>query len=323
MGSEEKDQTSLSLFEKRQLRRVWYKGEWYYSIVDVIEILTDSPAPRQYWSTLKARAKTEGFDEAIAQIEQLHLQSPDNRFRLTDTANRQTLLRLIQSIPSPQAEPFRLWLAQVGEERFEEIENPEAALERVRATYSAKGYDDAWIDARIRGDLVRNELTDEWHERGAKEGTEFAILTNLLTEGTFGFTVQAYKTYKLLPVRTNLRDHMNPLELALMSLSEATAITLHRAHDSQGFTELKRDTTNAGATTGKARRVIEADIGREVVSAENYLHLKKAKESEKKSSRILSSSVSTERTKRLARNKSGQQEQNQQPTLFDNGESEK
>lgn len=231
---------------------------------------------------LKARAKSEGFDETLAQIEPLKLKSPDGRFRLTDTANRQTLLRLIQSIPSPKAEPFRLWLAQVGEERFEEVENPELALERVRATYRAKGYDDAWIEERIRNDLIRDELTDEWHDRGAKEGVEYAILTNEISKGSFGLTVQAYKQYKLLPSREDLRDHMTPIELALCSLGEATAIIYHRNRDSQGFPALKRDTADAGTTTGKARRVIEEDIGQSVVSQDNRLDLKKVKGKQKK-----------------------------------------
>ena len=156
------DNLGLSIFEQKQLRRVWYKGEWYYSIIDVVAILSDSADPRKYWVALKARAKSEGFDETLTHIESLKLTSPDGRFRVTATANRQTLLRIIQSVPSPKAEPFRLWLAEVGEERFEEIENPEAALNRVRAMYKAKGYDDAWIEERIRNDLIRNELTDEW-----------------------------------------------------------------------------------------------------------------------------------------------------------------
>lgn len=277
MTKEEKN-SKLALFEQKQIRRVWHKGEWYYSITDVISILTDSKQPRAYWGMLKNRAKAEeGFDEALVQIEQLKLKSPDGRFRFTDTANRQTLLRIIQSIPSPRAEPFRLWLARVGEERFEEIEHPEAAIERVRATYRAKGYDEAWIDARIKNDLIRNELTDEWKERGAKEGVEFAVLTNELSKGTFGMTVSVYKDYKLLPARTNLRDHMTPIELALTSLSEATAVTFHRERDSQGFPELKRDTTDAGKATGEARRALEKNMGRSVISRENYLKTREVK----------------------------------------------
>lgn len=267
----------LALFEQKQLRRVWHKEEWYYSITDVIAILTDSTNPNTYWKVLKSRAKSEGLDETLVHIEPLKLKSQDGRFRLTDTANRQTLLRLIQSIPSPRVEPFRLWLAQVGEERLEEIEHPEAAIERIRATYKARGYDDAWIEARIKNDLIRNELTDEWKERGAKEGVEYAILTNELSKGTFGFTVRAYKEYKVLPTKANLRDHMTTIELALTSLSEATAITYHRERDSQDFPELKRDTTDAGRATGKARRALEEDMGRPVISGENYLDVKKRK----------------------------------------------
>ena len=291
--------TDLSLFEQKQIRRVWHKNEWYYSLVDVIAVLTDSPNPRNYWSMLKARLRgEEGFDES--QIEQLKLKSPDNRFRLTDTATRQTLLRIIQSVPSPRAEPFRLWLAQVGEERIEEIENPEAAIERVREMYRAKGYDDAWIEARIKNDLIRNELTDEWQVRGAQEGREYAILTNELTKGTFGFTVQTYKEYKVLPARANLRDHMTPIELALTSLSEATAITYHRDRDSQGFPELHRDTRDAGRTAGKARKAIEEDMGHSVVSQENYLD-----------------KAGTRQQKRIKQSKKSEASEQGQPSLFD------
>lgn len=214
--------------------------------------------------------RAKGFDETL-HIEQLRLQAADNRFRLTDTMNRQAILRLIQSIPSSKVEPLRLWLAQVGEERLEEIEHPEAALERVRAIYRAQGRDEAWIEERIKNDLIRNELTDEWQYRGATVGTQFAILTNELSEGTFGYSVQAYKKYKLLPSKANLRDHMTNLELVLCSLSEATAIELHRDRDSQGFLALKKDTVDAGRTAGEARHVVEKTLGRPVVSSENFL----------------------------------------------------
>lgn len=310
-----------------QIRRVWNTehNEWFYSVADVIAVLVpDSPDPSSYWRTLKRRLKEEeGFDEATAQITQYRLKSRDGKFRLTDTANRQTLLRLIQSVPSPQAEPVRQWLAQVGEERIEEIEHPEAALERVRETYRAKGYDDDWIEARIRGDVIRNELTDEWHERGAKEEAgEFAILTNVLTKGTFGFTVASYKIYKLLPTHASLRDHMTPLELALTSLSEATAITLHRSRDSRGFPALKRDATDAGATTGKAREVIEADIGQPVVSSENYLQVNRVKGEGKKFERSHQRPLSAIRARRRQDHALPQSKQGQQPSLFDEGSSE-
>lgn len=274
--------SQLSEFEQKQIRRVWHKEDWYYSIVDVIAILTDSARPSVYWSNLKARTKKEGFDEALAQIESLQLKSQDGRMRQTDTATRQTLLRIIQSIPSPKAEPFRLWLAQVGEERFAEIENPELTIERVRSTYRAKGYGEDWIEQRIRTDVIRNELTDEWSERGAQEGVQYAILTNEINEGTFELSIQAHKQYKLLPVKSNLRDHMTTLELALISLGEATATLFHRERDSHGFQPLKKDARDAGNVAGKSREMIEEEVGHSVVSSENHLRLEQPKETEEK-----------------------------------------
>lgn len=262
---------SLSPF-RPDVRRIWHQEEWYYAIVDIIAFLTESKDPGGYWRNTKKRLLVdEGAGQALNQIVQLKLKALDGRFRLTDTANRQIILRLMQSIPSPRAEPLRMWLAQVGEERFEEVEHPEQAIERVRKTYRAKGYNDAWIEERIKNDLIRNELTDEWKSRGAEVGVEFAILTNEIHQGTFDISVQAHKRYKLLPTKTNLRDHMTPLELALTSLSEATAITLHQDRDSQRFPELKRDAVDAGEAGGEARRVIEKRIGKPVRSSQNFL----------------------------------------------------
>jgi DNA-damage-inducible protein D len=266
--------TQIEAFESGVVRRMWYQNEWFYSIVDVVAVLTESVNANRYWNTLKTRLRVEGAEEALRGIIQLRLQSRDNRLRATDVATRETLLRIIQSIPSPRAEPFKQWLAQVGEDRFTEIENPEAAFERIRETYRARGYDERWIDERMRADLIRNELTTEWQERGATEGTQFAILTNTIHEGTFALGVAAHKDYKSLKKRDNLRDHMTPIELALISLGEATSIEMHRDRDSQGFGALKRDATDAGAAAGKARRVIEADLGRPVVSQQNYRALK-------------------------------------------------
>lgn len=269
---QQNNQTPQEMFGM-QVRRIWHHDEWYYAIVDVIEVLTESPDPSAYWRNLKRQrlAKDEQAAEALESIMQFKLQAHDHRFRLTDTCNRKALLRFIQSIPSPKAEPFKTWLAAVGDERIAEVENPELALQRVREMYRAKGYNEQWIEERIKNDLVRNELTDEWQERGAQEGVEFAILTNEISKGTFDFSVQVYKQYKLLPGKANLRDHMTVLELALCSLSEATAITLHQDRDSQGFLELKRDATDAGKAGGKARQHIEEAIGRSVVSQENHL----------------------------------------------------
>jgi hypothetical protein len=253
----------------------------------------------------------------MAQIVPLKLKSADNRFRLTETANRATLLRLIQSIPSPRAEPFRMWLAQVGEERLEEIENPEAAIERVRQMYRARGHDDAWIEARIRNDLARNELTDEWRDRGAKEGMEYAILTNEISEGTFSLSVQAYKQYKLLPKSANLRDHMSTMELVLCSLGEATATIFHRNRDSQGFPELKRDARDAGVTAGKARQVIEADLGESVVSQSNHLALQGPTGRAKRPAKLKSSKAQQDDTSATE-----QQSDGTQLGLFDDADSE-
>jgi DNA-damage-inducible protein D len=314
---EQRDLAFIGEGKQLEIRRVWNaeREEWFYSVVDVIAVLLpDSPSPASYWSTLKNRMKAEqGFDETEVQIVQYRLKAKDGKFRLTDTANRQALLRIIQSVPSPMAESIRLWLARVGEERFEEIEHPEAALERVREAYRAKGYDDEWIEARIRGDLIRNELTDEWRLRGAREETgDFAILTNVLSKGTFGLTVANYKVYKLLPPRENLRDHMTPLELALTSLSEATAITLHRDRNSRGFAALERDAADAGATAGEARRVVEERVGRSVVSSENYLHLKKVRGQRARSGKALPGEGPAQPDP-----SAGRQEHGRQPSLFD------
>lgn len=270
--TEDRDKTALSTFAQKTIRRVWHKNEWFYSVVDVVAVLTDSQNPSNYWVTIKARAKKEGLNEALAHIEQLKLESADGKLRATDTANRQTLLRIIQSIPTSRAEVFRMWLAQVGEERLEEIENPEVAIDRIRANYRAKGYDDAWIEERIKNDFVRNELTEEWKLRGAKEGVQYTILTNEISEGTFGFTVQAYKDYKLLPPKENLRDHMTTIELVLCSLGEATAALYHRERDSQGFNDLRVDAKDAGRSIGQARKIIEKGLnGKTVVTPDNHL----------------------------------------------------
>ncbi|MEN9937542.1 MAG: hypothetical protein RLZZ387_4121 [Chloroflexota bacterium] len=269
----------MIFFQGTTLRRVWYMDTWYYSVVDVLRVLTASKNPQAYWAKLKQRMREEGGEATIAELVQLKLPGADNRLRLTDTANRPTLLRIVQSVPSPNAEPLRQWLAQVGEERIDEIEHPERAVERIRAMYRAKGYDDAWIEQRLRTDMTRNELTDEWQQRGAKEGREYAILTNEINKGTFELTVAAYKSYKDLPARANLRDHMTVLELALLSLGEATAVTLHRDRDSHGLPALQVDARDAGAAAGEARKIVEARTGRPVVSKENFLPApKKAEE---------------------------------------------
>jgi DNA-damage-inducible protein D len=278
MADEHGDPTTggeLALFDEetaeKQIRRTWHEGRWFFSVIDVIALLTGAQIPRNYWSDLKRRlAQDEGFVELHAKIVQLRMTATDGKQRLTDAADTETLLRLIQSIPSPKAEPFKQWLARVGTERLAEVENPELAADRMRRTYLAQGYSEEWVNARLQGIMVRDELTTEWRERGAEEGREFAILTDILHRGAFDVTTAEHKAIKHLRTRHNLRDSMTTLELALTILAEATSTALHQAHDSQGFGELQSDTREAGDVAGTARRDIEARTGQPVVSAENF-----------------------------------------------------
>lgn len=278
---DEKPSKELTL-STSDIRRIWHNNTWYYVIVDVIAyVLPDLKDHANYWRVLKNRLRNEdGAKETLESILSFKLKARDGRMRLTDTCDRVSIFRILQSIHTPRIEPFKQWLAKTGDERIEEIEHPEMALDRVRADLRAKGHDEKWIEERIKSDLIRNDLTDEWKERGAEEGMEFAILTNEIHQGTFDISIQAHKKYKLLPTKTNLRDHMTHLELALTSLSEATAITLHQNRDSQGFPELKRDATDAGAIGGDARRMIEQRINQPVVSSQNFLD--RPKERQKK-----------------------------------------
>ena len=230
---------------------------WYFSVIDIIAILTDSSRPRKYWSDLKVKLISEGYIEVSEKIGQLKMQAPDGKLRETDAADSQTLLRIIQSIPSPKAEPFKRWLAEV---------------ERMKTLYEAKGYPQDWIEKRMRGIAIRNELTDEWDQRGAQEGIEYAILTNEIAHATFGLNIQDHKALKSLK-RENLRDHMTDLELILTMLGEATSTALHRERDSQGLPDLKTDARDAGQIAGHTRKEIEEATGAPVVSPENYLDL--------------------------------------------------
>ncbi len=264
---------------KQRIRYVIHEGKPWYSVVDVIGLLTDSPRPRKYWSDLKAQLADEG-SEVSAKIGQLKMLAPDGRQRLTDAANEETLLRLIQSIPSPKAEPFKQWLASVGHERLEEMRNPELAADRMRREYAALGYSDEWIGQRLKGILVRDELTQEWRERGAHEGKEFATLTETIHNETFEISTTEHRQVKHIGARANLRDSMTNMELILTALGEETAKALHQAHDSEGFTELHADAHEAGDVAGAARQDIEARIGRPVVSAENYKTLRQGRQRE-------------------------------------------
>ncbi|HKS69714.1 MAG TPA: Bro-N domain-containing protein [Ktedonobacterales bacterium] len=269
MTTDDRDLTLLDEQAEARVRRVWHEGRWFFSVIDVVGLLTDAPKPRQYWFDMKRRIQDEGFVEVSAFCRQLKMQSPDGKQRLTDAADTETMLRIIQSIPSPKAEPFKQWLARVGAQRLEELENPRVAADSLRLMYHKKGYADEWIEQRLQGIVVRDELTTEWHERGAEEGREFAILTEILHRGTFDVSTDEHRQVKSLKQRDNLRDNMTTLELALTMLSEATSTTLHQTRDSQGLMELQRDALRAGEIAGNARQQIESETGRPVVSPEN------------------------------------------------------
>jgi DNA-damage-inducible protein D len=262
--------TSVTRFQGKQIRRAWHNGRWFFSVVDVVGLLTESAEPRRYWSDMKRRIRDEGFRELYAKCVQLKLPSADGKSYVTDTADTETLLRIIQSIPSPKAEPVKQWLAKVGTERLAELENPALAVDRAREYYSQRGYPPDWIEKRLQGIVIRQELTEEWKERGAEEGREFAILTDILNRGTFGLKVEEHKAFKNLKRHHNLRDSMTTLELALIAFAEASATELHQARDSQGFPALQEDVCDAGEVAGAARRDLEARTGRRVVSSENY-----------------------------------------------------
>ncbi|WP_029288915.1 Bro-N domain-containing protein [Pedobacter sp. R20-19] len=264
--------SDLKLFEDKAVRSVWNEQEdkWYFSIVDVVEVLTSSPRPRKYWNALKTKLQNEG-SELSHKLGQLKMPADDGKMRMTDVANTEQLLRLIQSIPSPKAEPFKQWLAQVGAERIAEIENPELAQARIRATYKAKGYSDEWIEKRIRGILVRDELTNEWKQRGVKEGKEYAILTAEISKATFGIIPSDYKKLKgLTKANENLRDHMTDLELIFSMLGEASTTEIAKNRDAKGFEENHTAATAGGSVAGKAREDLEQKSGKKIVSSQNF-----------------------------------------------------
>jgi hypothetical protein len=262
--------TKIAIFQKKEIRKIIHKGEWWFSVIDVVEALSGTDRPRKYWNDLKKKLVKEGFLEVSEKIGQLKMPSPDGKMRETDCANTETMFRIIQAIPSPKAEPFKRWLARVGFERVEEIENPELATKRTRAIYKAKGYSDAWIEKRMRGIEVRETLTDEWKKRGVKEGQEYAILTAEISRATFGMTPSEYQKLKGLK-RENLRDHMNDLELIFTMLGEASTTEIARNKDTQGFIENKIAAREGGAIAGDARKKLEIKSGKKVSTDENYL----------------------------------------------------
>jgi len=262
---------SLIVFQGEQIRRIWYKEEWHFSVIDVVEVLTESAIPKRYWSDLKSKLKDEGFG-VYDFIVRLKLKAPDGKLRLTDCANIRSIFRIIQSIPSKKAEPFKRWLAKVGYERIQEIENPELAQERMKQIYKLKGYSNNWIEKRVRGIAVREELTDEWDKRGAKTKKEYAILTAEISKATFDLNPKEYKEHKGLK-HENLRDHMDDLELILTMLGESTTTRFTRERDTEGFVKLKKDAKEGGDVAGKTRKDIEKRLGKTIISKENYLNV--------------------------------------------------
>ncbi len=264
----EQNQTII-LFQEKQVRRVWHNDEWYFVLNDVIQVLTESTKPKQYLQNLKRR-DTE-LKKGGIQIEHPLLVNTEGGIQKMNCANRQNLLRLIMSIPSPKAEPFKLWLAQVGEERIQEIENPELGIERIRELYKAKGYTEEWITSRLKSIGIRKELTKEWQQRGVKDGQEYAILTAEIAKATFGLTPSEHKELKQLD-RQNLRDHMTNLELIFSMLGEEATRTVAIKDDTQGFYENQDAAQRGGKMAGNARRSFEETENVKVVSAENFLN---------------------------------------------------
>jgi hypothetical protein len=263
---------NLVLFEQKQVRRLWNEADqkWYFAIVDVVGVLTDSVDAGAYWRKLKERLKKEG-NETVTNCHAFKMTAADGKQRMTDVADAEQLLRLIQSVPSPKAEPFKRWLAKVGYERLQEIENPEVASQRMREIYRQKGYSQAWIEKRMRGIAVRDELTDEWKKRGVKEQTEYAILTAEISKATFGMTPKEYRDHKALThPGDNLRDHMTDLELIFTMLGEASTTEIARNTDARGFPKNKRAARQGGKVAGNARKELERKSGRKVSTKENF-----------------------------------------------------
>lgn len=262
-------ENTIKIFEEQQVRTHWDEDQekWYFSIVDVVSILTESPNPRKYWSVLKTRLKTEG-SQLTTNCSQLKMKSADGKFYLTDVADTEQLFRLIQSVPSKKAEPFKLWLAKVGRERIDEIEDPELGIDRLMETYYKKGYSKEWINQRLKSIEVRKELTDEWDKRGIKQGQEYALLTDIITKGWSGLTVKMYKNLKKLK-KENLRDNMTNLELVLNMLAEATTTEISKEKNPKNFTESKIIAAEGGRIAGNTRKEIEAKTGKKIVSSLN------------------------------------------------------
>ena len=270
---------AIKLFEERKVRTIWddTHEKWYFSIVDVVAILTDSPNPQTYWRVLKKRLKEEG-NETVTNCNALKLKATDGKMRLTDVADTEQLFRLIQSIPSPKAEPFKLWMAEVASTRIDQLQDPERSIEQAVADYRRLGYSEAWINQRIKSIEVRKELTDEWKRTGVKEGVEYATLTDIITQQWSGFTTKEYKEYKGLK-KENLRDNMTNLEMAFNILAEASTTELSKQRDPQGVEEQKKVAKEGGSVAKVARKQLEAQLRRSVISptkAKDYLKIEKS-----------------------------------------------
>ena len=265
----EPENSAIQLFEDQKIRVAWdaEREEWYFSIVDVVAVLTDSSDPTAYWRKLKQRLKAEG-NETVTNCHGLKMRAADGKNRLTDVADTEQLLRIIQSIPSKKAEPFKAWLAMVGRERIEETIDPEQAIDRALETYLKKGYSEEWVHQRLLAIRIRNELTDEWRKRGVQKGKEYAILTDEITRAWSGMSTRQYKDFKGLR-KENLRDNMSNLELVLTMLAEASTTDIAKAEQSQGFDENQQVARRGGNVAGVARKALEAETGKPVVTAQN------------------------------------------------------
>lgn len=263
----------IKLFENKKVRAQWdnVQEKWYFSIIDVIEVLTGSPRPRKYWNALKTKLQAEG-SELSQKLGQLKMQSADGKFYMTDVAETEQLFRIIQSIPSPKAEPFKQWLAKVGYERVQEIENPELAQERMKVLYEKKGYSKDWIDKRLRGIAIRQNLTDEWKERGISNDQDFAILTAEISKATFGLTPSEYKEVKgLVKKSDNLRDNMTDLELIFTMLGEKVTTEISQKEKPDTFPKNKQVAKRGGRVAGNARRETEKELGKSIIFPKNFL----------------------------------------------------
>lgn len=264
------DEIRIAIFKGKTIRRVIYRNEWWFSIIDIVEALSGTERPRKYWDDLKRKLIKEGYTQLSDFIGQLKLESSDGKKYLTDCGNTETIFRIIQTIPSPNAEPFKRWLARVGYERVQEIEDPELATKRTRALYKAKGYPDGWIEKRMRGIEIRETLTDEWKKRNVGGNREYAILTAEISQATFGMTPSQYKKFKSLK-RENLRDHMNDLELIFSMLGEASTTEIAKNKDAQGFVPNKIAARQGGSVAGNARKELEQKSNKRVSTKQNFL----------------------------------------------------